>query len=85
MLLKLVKIYIPKMYRFLKYRFSIDFEKPLFHHNNPSVDFNDVTSSQKTNSYQHFGKPNNDPNNIDIDSNHPLQVLNELSEQQKVI
>ena len=40
-----------------------------------SVDFLDVTFNLKTESYQPFRKPNNEPKYIDISSNHPPQFL----------
>ena len=43
-----------------------------------SVDFLDVTFNLKTESYQPFRKPNNEPKYIEISSNHTLQVLKEL-------
>ena len=43
-----------------------------------SVDFLDVTFNLKTESYQPFRKPNNEPKYIDISSNHPPQVLKQL-------
>ena len=44
-----------------------------------SVNFLDITSNLKTESYQPSRKPNNDPRCIDINSNHPPQILNQLS------
>ena len=44
-----------------------------------SVDFLDVTFNLKRDSYQPFRKPNNEPKYIDISSNHPPQVLKQLS------
>ena len=43
-----------------------------------SVDFLDLTFNLKTESYQPFRKPNNEPKYIDISSNHPPQVLKQL-------
>ena len=43
-----------------------------------SVDFLDITFNSKTESYQPFRKPNNEPKYIDISSNHPSQVLRQL-------
>ena len=43
-----------------------------------SADFLDVTFNLKTESYQPFRKPNNEPKYIDISSNHPPQVLKQL-------
>ena len=43
-----------------------------------SVYFLDVRFNLKTESYQPFRKPNNEPKYIDISSNHPPQVLKQL-------
>ena len=43
-----------------------------------SVDFLDVTFNLKTELYQPFRKPNNEPKYIDINSNHPPQILKQL-------
>ena len=43
-----------------------------------SVDFLDLTLNLKTESYQPFRKPNNGPIYIDINSNHPPQILKRL-------
>ena len=43
-----------------------------------SVDFLDARFNLKTESYQPFRKPNNEPKYIDISSNHPPQVLKQL-------
>ena len=43
-----------------------------------SVDFLDVTFNLKSESYQPFRKPNNEPKYINISSNHPPQVLKQL-------
>ena len=43
-----------------------------------SVDFLDVKFNLKTESYQPFRKPNNEPKYIDISSNHPPQVSKQL-------
>ena len=40
-----------------------------------SVDFLDVAFKLKTASYQLFRKPNNEPKYIDINSNHPPQIM----------
>ena len=40
-----------------------------------SVDFLDVAFKLKTASYQSFRKPNNEPKYIDINSNHPPQIM----------
>ena len=37
-----------------------------------------LTLNLETESYQPFRKPNNDPICIDINSNHPLQILKQL-------
>ena len=39
------------------------------------VDFLNITLSLKTESYQPFRKPNNDPKYIDINPNHPPQIM----------
>ena len=44
-----------------------------------SVDFLDVAFKLKTASYQSFRKPNNEPKYIDINSNHPPQIMKQLS------
>ena len=43
-----------------------------------SVDFLDLTLNLITESYQPFRKPSNDPIYIDINSNHPPQILKQL-------
>ena len=43
-----------------------------------SADFLDVTFNLKTESYQPFRKPNNEPKYIDISSNYPPQALKQL-------
>ena len=43
-----------------------------------SVDFLDLTLNSKTESYQPFRKQNNDSIYIDINSNHPPQILKQL-------
>ena len=43
-----------------------------------SIDFLDVKFNLKTESYQPFRKPNNEPKYIDISSNHSPQVLKQL-------
>ena len=42
------------------------------------IDFLDLTLNLKTQYYQPFRKPNNDPIYIDINSNHPPQILKQL-------
>ena len=42
------------------------------------VDFLDVNFNLKTESYQRFRKPNNEPKYIDINSNHSRQILKQL-------
>ena len=43
-----------------------------------SVDFLDLTLNFKTESHQPSRKPNNNPIYIDINSNHPPQILKKL-------
>ena len=42
------------------------------------TDFFELLLNLKTESYQPFRKPNNDPIHIDINSNDPLQILKQL-------
>ena len=43
-----------------------------------SVDFLDVTFKLKIESYQSFRKPNNELKYIEINSNHPPQIMKQL-------
>ena len=52
-----------------EYAFASDIKSP---------DFLDVTFNLETESFKQFRKANNDPKCIDIDSNHPPQILREL-------